>query len=137
SDSVNSPLRHTSTGKDPSDAEEISNHSNRNNSDHDSDDDDETAGYSQTTLVSNVESGQTLKPPKVLSDLRESLRQHSPPLETPPTEPYAACPLTDSQELSLQHYLAWNKTNGTVGAYNAHAAVLNKATGIEILSLFR
>ncbi|KAF9456531.1 hypothetical protein BDZ94DRAFT_1149152, partial [Collybia nuda] len=34
-------------------------------------------------------------------------------------------------------YITWRKTNGTVAAYNAHKYVLEKATGIEILSLYK
>ena len=56
----------------------------------------------------------------------------SPPLNAPllPT-------LSKEETLSLQHYLAWTESHGTVKAYNAHAQVLAKATQIEILSLYR
>lgn len=44
--------------------------------------------------------------------------------------------LSKAQELSLQHYIAWRSSNGTVRAYNEHRKVLQAATGIEILSLY-
>ncbi|KAF8989394.1 hypothetical protein BDQ17DRAFT_1217223, partial [Cyathus striatus] len=43
--------------------------------------------------------------------------------------------LTDDEKLSLQLYIAWKQSNGTVKAYALHAAVLLNATNIEILSL--
>jgi hypothetical protein len=54
-----------------------------------------------------------------------------PPVDTP--LPYA---LSRAEELSLQHYLAWTESQGTVKAYSAHAKVLAKATNVEILSLY-
>jgi hypothetical protein len=45
--------------------------------------------------------------------------------------------LSRAETLSLQHYLAWIGSNGTVKAYNAHAQVLGGATEEEILSLYR
>jgi hypothetical protein len=45
--------------------------------------------------------------------------------------------LSREQILSLQHYLAWTDSHGTVKAYNAHAQVLAEATQVEILSLYR
>jgi hypothetical protein len=44
-------------------------------------------------------------------------------------------PLSESEKLSFEHYIAWRRSNGTVLAYESHADVLQKATGIEILSL--
>jgi hypothetical protein len=46
------------------------------------------------------------------------------------------CPLTETEELSLKHYIAWVDSHGTVRAYNAHAQVLHQAKGIDILSLY-
>jgi hypothetical protein len=43
--------------------------------------------------------------------------------------------LTRCQELSLKHFVAWRKSNGTVSAYYLHAAVLKEASGEDILSL--
>jgi hypothetical protein len=45
--------------------------------------------------------------------------------------------LSQAEILSLQHYIAWTESNGTVKAYNAHAQVLAKATQEEILSLYK
>ena len=43
--------------------------------------------------------------------------------------------LTPSQRISLKHYVAWKKSNGTVKAYSLHAADLKEASGYDILSL--
>jgi hypothetical protein len=45
--------------------------------------------------------------------------------------------LDRAETLSLQHYLVWTESHGTVKAYNAHARVLAEATKEEILSLHR
>src|SRR5260221_5587380 len=45
--------------------------------------------------------------------------------------------LTSIERLSLLHYIAWQTSGGTVKAYNLHAMVLEEATGLTILSLFR
>jgi hypothetical protein len=55
----------------------------------------------------------------------------SPPGSLKPPEP-----LTESETLSLKHYIAWRKSNGTVLAYELHADVLQKATGLQILPLY-
>lgn len=54
----------------------------------------------------------------------------------PPSSPPVVQSLSESEELSLRHYIAWKQSNGTVDAYNRHAAVLGTATGISILSLY-
>ena len=43
--------------------------------------------------------------------------------------------LIDTEKLSLQHYIAWQKSNGTEFAYKLHAQVLQDATDVEILPL--
>ncbi|KAF8814892.1 hypothetical protein BYT27DRAFT_7081185, partial [Phlegmacium glaucopus] len=53
----------------------------------------------------------------------------------PPSLPPTRHTLTRSDELTLEHFVAWSKSRGTVKAYAAHAAVLQKATGITIHSL--
>jgi hypothetical protein len=53
----------------------------------------------------------------------------------PPHSPPIRQTLTRSEELTLGHFVAWSKSKGTVKAYVSHAAVLEKATGIKILSL--
>jgi hypothetical protein len=45
--------------------------------------------------------------------------------------------LSRAEELSLQHYLVWTESHGTVKAYNTHAQVLVGAMQEEILSLYR
>lgn len=45
--------------------------------------------------------------------------------------------LTSSEMLTLRHYIAWKKSNGTVVAYQSHAQVLQSATDVEILSLHK
>lgn len=45
------------------------------------------------------------------------------------------CSLSISERLSLQHYVAWRKSNGTVQGYKLHAAVLHTATATKILPL--
>jgi hypothetical protein len=54
-----------------------------------------------------------------------------------PVEPPRQYTLSKSETLSLQHYLAWSGSHGTVKAYNAHAQVLAEATQEEILSLYK
>jgi hypothetical protein len=44
--------------------------------------------------------------------------------------------LNESEKLSQEHYIAWKKSNSTVFAYELHADVLQRATGINILSLY-
>ena len=44
--------------------------------------------------------------------------------------------LSESEELSLKHYIAWVDSRGTVKGYSLHAKVLQEATKIEILSLY-
>jgi hypothetical protein len=57
-----------------------------------------------------------------------------PPCPVGPPQEHA---LSGSETLSLQHYLAWSDSHGTVKAYNAHAQVLAEATQEEILSLYK
>ena len=44
--------------------------------------------------------------------------------------------LSESERLSLEHYIAWVDSRGTVKAYQLHAEVLQNATNIEILTLY-
>ncbi|KAF8266293.1 hypothetical protein EI94DRAFT_1505101, partial [Lactarius quietus] len=44
--------------------------------------------------------------------------------------------LTESEQLSLKHFIAWVDSCGTVKGYSHHAQVLQEATKIEILSLY-
>lgn len=54
----------------------------------------------------------------------------------PPSSHSGATALSSPEKLSLEHFIAWSKSKGTVQAYDLHAAVLQKATGEEILSLY-
>jgi hypothetical protein len=56
---------------------------------------------------------------------------------SPPTQPPPVFRLTKSQKLSLTHFITWQRTNGTVSAYETHARNLKNASGVEILSLYR
>jgi hypothetical protein len=72
--------------------------------------------------------------PSNLTELRsELLNGYSLP-EMPPDSPPPQ--LTASEMLSLQHYVAWKKSNGTELAYKLHAQVLQNSTQEEILSLY-
>jgi hypothetical protein len=53
----------------------------------------------------------------------------------PPHSPPTCQTLTRPEELSLEHFVAWSKSKGTVKAYVSCAAVSEKATRIKILSL--
>ncbi|PPQ79449.1 hypothetical protein CVT24_010069 [Panaeolus cyanescens] len=72
--------------------------------------------------------------PACVTDLRKSLLEDYTPLPKPDT-PFVAEELTSAQSLSLSHYIAWRRTNGSVLAYNLHRDILSHATGLEILSL--
>ena len=54
-----------------------------------------------------------------------------------PAGRFVVPPLTSIEKLSLSHYIAWQTSGGTVKAYKLHAKVLEDATGLSILSLFR
>lgn len=73
--------------------------------------------------------------PSSLEELRTKLlRGYSTPAECPDTVS-APKELTSSEMLSLKHYIAWKKSNGTVLAYKLHAQILQHATDVEILTL--
>src|SRR6266702_4141476 len=73
--------------------------------------------------------------PEVVVQLQEKLLGDY-ILSPPPVEPPVQHTLSRAEELSLQHYLAWTESQGTVKAYSAHAKVLAEATNVEILSLY-
>jgi len=74
--------------------------------------------------------------PSSLEELRTKLLQgYSTPAECPDTVS-APKELTSSEMLSLKHYIAWKKSNGTVLAYKLHAQILQHATDVEILTLY-
>lgn len=67
---------------------------------------------------------------------KDLLNGYQLPTEPPPT-PFSIKKLDPPEELSLQHYMAWQKSNGTTKAYELHARVLENATKIPILSLYK
>ena len=62
------------------------------------------------------------------------LGDYTTPAECPDTVS-APRELTSSEVLTLKHYIAWKKSNGTVLAYKLHAQVLQSANDVEILTL--
>ena len=54
----------------------------------------------------------------------------------PPINDSIGRALTESEELSLKHYMAWVDSRGTVKAYSLHGALLQSVTEIEVLSLY-
>ena len=56
----------------------------------------------------------------------------------PPTDANPAPKIKDlslSEKASLEHYVAWKKSNGTVKGYQYHATVLQSNLDTEILSI--
>ncbi|KZP09686.1 hypothetical protein FIBSPDRAFT_759528, partial [Athelia psychrophila] len=70
-----------------------------------------------------------------LNALRTSLLQDYVLPEHPPAYAPDLGSLTASEELTLKHYMAWYRSNGTVQAYTLHAKILQEASGTIILSL--
>src|SRR5271168_1236135 len=78
--------------------------------------------------------------PKALDDLREQLLDgYKPPDECPPDIKTGKelDTLTRDARISLEHFVAWKKSNGTVKAYEMHAKVLASHTGAIILTLYQ
>jgi hypothetical protein len=57
-------------------------------------------------------------------------------LPPPPVDEPVPYTLSEEEKLSLQHYLAWTESQGTVKAYSSHAKVLAEATNTKLLSLY-
>jgi hypothetical protein len=74
--------------------------------------------------------------PEVVRRLQKQLLNGYTHPNHPPIHDPRHRPLTEVEELSLRHYLAWVDSHGTVKAYKAHAQVLQQAKGIDILSLY-
>ena len=73
--------------------------------------------------------------PASLTELQKNLLRGYTTPEQCPDSVFAPRDLTPSEMLSLWHYVAWRKSNGTVLAYKLHAQVHQHANGVEILSL--
>ena len=67
---------------------------------------------------------------------KQLLAGYRPPNHPPINDPRGCHLLTEFEELSLKHFMAWVDSHGTVKAYSLHAQILQKATNIEILSLY-
>jgi hypothetical protein len=76
--------------------------------------------------------------PESLKDLRKQLLgEYVRPTEPPKHSSIRPRELTASETISLQHYVAWTKSNGTLYGYKLHADVLTRATNIEVLSRYQ
>ena len=98
---------------------------------HPTSDDINTAHIIASSLDSNF-----LKVPNAVKALRkELLGEYTVPDSPPHNTHIDTQSLSQSDILSLQHYVAWRKSNGTIQAYKLHATVLEKATRTKIFSL--
>ena len=98
--------------------------------------DDGSSELDDEELYGPTKSGGDGNVPEIITQLQEKLLKGYtlPPIpEQDPPQP----DLSRAQILSLHHYFAWVESNGTVKAYTSHAWVLSKATGVEILSLYK
>lgn len=67
--------------------------------------------------------------PESLKDLRKQLLGEY-VLPTEPPQCSRTRSLTASETISLQHYVAWRKSNGTIYAYKLHADVLMRVSKV-------
>ena len=74
--------------------------------------------------------------PAVITKLRAQLLAGYTHPNHPPIDDSRGRSLTESEELSLKHFMAWVESRGTVKGYSLHAKVLQQTTNIEILSLY-
>jgi hypothetical protein len=75
--------------------------------------------------------------PGLLKLLKDLLGDYQLPMEPPYVSYSKPRDLDESETQSLQHYIAWQKSDGTVCAYEEHKKVLQAASHVEILSLYR
>ena len=78
--------------------------------------------------------------PEVLNNLRDQLLGgYKPPDECPPDIKTGMDidKLSLDEKRSLQHFVAWKKSNGTVKAFEMHAKLLAISTGATILTLYQ
>ena len=101
--------------------------------DDDNDDGDDDGDGDETEDINTVETHFNL--PSSLTELRKNLQRGYTTPEQCPDSVFAPRDLTPSEALSLLHYIAWRKSNGTVLGYKLHAQVLQHANTLEILSL--
>ena len=74
--------------------------------------------------------------PPCIKELHANLLQlHRRPAK--PEQPFTVRELSESETLSLRHYIVWRRSNGTVRAYNKHRNLLEDASSTEIMSLYR
>jgi hypothetical protein len=113
----------------------------------DAEDSDSSSGTSDSSSGNDSETEQGPTPivihstlPKSLESLRaDLLGDYTVPL-VPPTDTNPAPKIKDlslSEKASLEHYVAWKKSNGTVKGYQYHATVLQSNLDTEILSLHK
>jgi hypothetical protein len=74
--------------------------------------------------------------PEVIKNLQAQLLAGYTHPNHPPIHDPRGCSLTESEELSLKHYMAWVDPCGTDKGYSLCAQVLQNAPNIEILSLY-
>jgi hypothetical protein len=85
-----------------------------------------------TVVGSTIEESELSIPPNItipqsLTQLQDKLRNGYSPPPVPPSSARLETQLNDLSKvnlLSLQHYIAWSESNGTVKAYKKHAQVL-------------
>ena len=74
--------------------------------------------------------------PAVITKLQAQLLAGYTHPNHPPIDDSRGHSLTESEELSLKHFMAWVESCGTIKGYSLHAKVLQQTTNIEILSLY-
>ena len=118
--------------------EETDNNSNSSdpNSGEMSDDSEEDSEDHPKSIVQDANES-FFRLPNALVDLRKQLLGDYVLASEPPHQSTCVRTLTASEIISLQHYVAWRKSNGTIYAYKLHANVLAIASKMEILSQHR
>lgn len=111
-------------------------------SDVDSDTDEDSGSSNSSRAEKDIAHNETLnnnfcKLPQALTDLRkELLGDYTTPDESAQHhDTINTRTLSISEIHSLQHYVAWRKSNGTIQAYKLHAAVLEKAMKTKIMPI--
>ena len=76
-------------------------------------------------------------PEELLKLRKDLLGDYQLPMEPPHASYSKPRDLDECETQSLQHYIAWRKSDGTVRAYEEHKKVLQAVSQLEILSLYR